>query len=91
MQKGIQMSEKCYRCGGTGMYMGNGMIMTNCNQCNGNTSSSTAGKDKITPPTLDKVDRRSKSYRDTIKNIMLASDVCHDDAVKIFDETYDKI
>jgi DnaJ-class molecular chaperone len=83
------MAELCYRCGGSGLYMGNGMIMTPCDKCNGKVLDKVITSTKQI--TLDKVDRRSKSYRDTINTIMQTQDINHDEAVQIFDETYNKI
>lgn len=83
------MTDLCYRCGGSGLYMGNGMIMTPCDKCPEKSQIT-----KVIPQarqSLDNVDRRSKSYRDTIKNIMDSSNISHSEAVKVFDETYEKI
>jgi hypothetical protein len=80
------MTDLCIRCGGSGMYMGNGMIMTECQLCKyGNVEAR-----KKYPP-LDKVDRRSKSYNNAISDIMSTSNISRAEAVKVFDETYDKI
>lgn len=79
------MSEKCCRCGGSGLYMGNGMIMTECNLC---------GDDKPVKkkfPSLDKIDRRSKSYITAINDIMSTSNISRNEAVKVFDETYNNV
>ena len=80
------MTDLCYRCQGSGMYLGNGMIMTECNLCNGHSPQ------KVSAPTLDKVDRRSKSYKKTIDDLMdLNPELSREDVVKLFDETFDKI
>jgi hypothetical protein len=69
------------------MYLGNGMIMTECNICGDN-----APITKVSPPSLDKIDRRSKSYKKTIDDLMeLNKKLSREDAVKLFDETYEKI
>lgn len=81
----------CYRCGGTGKYLGNGMIMADC-KCD----------QYMKPSPLDNgievhkaaisnavVDRRSKSYKKAINDIMsLNPDISKQDAVKMFDEAY---
>lgn len=87
MRLGKLMTELCCRCQGSGMYLGNGMIMTECNLCGDN-----AQETKISPPSLDKIDRRSKSYKKTIDDLMgLNPKLSRDEAVKLFDETYEKI
>jgi hypothetical protein len=80
------MADKCCRCGGSGLYMGNGMIMTECNLC---VDDEYPVKKEL--PSLDKIDRRSKSYNNAINDIMKASSISRNEAVKVFDETYDKI
>lgn len=81
------MADLCYRCNGSGMYLGNGMIMTKCTLC----TEYDMDKKKSTL-TLDKVDRRSKSYKKTIDDLMyLNPELSREDAVKLFDETFDKI
>lgn len=75
------MTKSCIRCGGTGMYMGNGMIMTSCDRHVFDTDA---------PPTLDKIDRRSKDYRDAINDIMTESNISRIEAEKVFDEAYVK-
>jgi hypothetical protein len=81
------MNDVCYRCQGNGTYLGNGMMITDCELCGDN-----AQESKILPPSLDKIDRRSKSYKKTIDDLMeLNPKLSRDDAVKLFDETYEKI
>jgi predicted nucleic acid-binding Zn-ribbon protein len=81
------MTRLCIRCGGSGNYLGNGMIMTNCELCD---------DDEIYPakkyaPSLNKIDRRSKSYRDALKEIRKVNpDINADEAVRLFDEAYVK-
>lgn len=80
----------CYRCNGTGKYLGNGMMQTDCNICDGLTGT-TGAKDSIATKDV-KIDRRSQSYKDSIKEIMaLNPDLTKEDAVKLFDETYNKV
>lgn len=73
----------CVRCGGSGKYLGNGMMMADCNLCDDDSQPS----ELITP----KIDRKSKSYQNAIKDIMkLNPTISRPDAVKIFDKAYDK-
>jgi hypothetical protein len=74
----------CIRCGGSGKYFGNGMIMTDCNLC-----------DEDGPieqkKELPKIDRKSKSYKTAIKDIMaLNPTITKQEAVNMFDEAYSK-
>ena len=73
----------CYRCGGTGRYLGNGMMMTDCNLC----------KDgKLEDESTPKIDRKSQSYKQAIKEIMdINPDISRAEAVKMFDKAYDKV
>jgi len=80
------MSKLCTRCNGTGEYLGIGMVLVDCNLCQ-NFSEPTSS----TIP-LDKVNRKSKAYNDTIKELMRQNaKLTRDDAVKLFNETYDKV
>lgn len=73
--------EKCYRCNGTGKYMGNGMMMTDCTLCDED--------NVIKKPSLDDVDRTSKSYKKAIKEIMQINDnISKEEAIKMFDDAY---
>ncbi len=77
----------CVRCGGSGKYMGNGMMLADCTLCDDDYVASGA------PVTLElpKIDRKSKSYHKAIKDIMqLNPDISRESAVKMFDEAYDK-
>lgn len=76
------MKPVCIRCQGKGSYLGLGMIVTECNLCN---------NDEPETPSLDKIDRNSKSYKKAVKDIMnLNPEITHKEAVKIFDEAYVK-
>jgi hypothetical protein len=68
------------------MYLGNGMIMTDCQLC----AQDDNHYNKICAPTLDKIDRRSKEYRDAINEIMRTSECNRVKATQIFDKTYSK-
>lgn len=73
----------CYRCGGTGRYLGNGMMMTDCTLCEDG---------KVIEKSDPKVDRKSKSYQTAIKEIMAINpEITRAEAVKMFDKAYDKV
>lgn len=73
----------CYRCGGTGRYLGNGMMMTDCRICD---------EGKIIDKPAPKIDRKSKSYQNAIKEIMAINPtLSRSEAVKMFDKAYDKV
>jgi hypothetical protein len=77
----------CYRCGGTGKYLGNGMIMTHCNICNEDKKVNIIAKEANNV----KIDKRSKSYIKAIEDIMqLNPDINRREAAKMFDEAYNK-
>lgn len=76
----------CPKCGGTGEYLGNGMIITNCEMCDDFSVKSASSKKDIP------VDRKSKSYKKAIKEIMAINpDITHEEAVKMFDKAYNKV
>jgi len=81
------MKELCYRCGGSGKYLGNGMMLTECMLCDGD------GKiNKIELPAIDKIDKRSKSYRKAIEDLQaLHPKMSKDEVEDLFEETYDNI
>lgn len=73
----------CVRCSGTGKYFGNGMMMADCELCNGDEPVQTQSKEKPT------VDRKSKSYQTAIKDIMTSNPaLTRKEAIKLFDEAY---
>lgn len=73
----------CHRCGGTGKYLGNGMMMTDCTLCDDG---------KVIAKTSPKIDRKSKSYQTAIKDIMAINPtISRAEAVKMFDKAYDKV
>ncbi len=78
----------CIKCGGTGRYLGNGMMMADCNVCDGDDSEPKAVKGKdVLPP----IDRKSKSYQKAIKDIMAVNpSISRPEAIKMFDEAYNK-
>jgi hypothetical protein len=73
----------CYRCGGTGRYLGIGMMMTDCTVC--------IDEESELPYSEPEVDRKSKSYKKAIKDIMAINpDITRKEAVIIFDKAYKK-
>ena len=69
----------CYKCGGTGQYLGNGMMLTDCDAC-----------DKDKPAKPKEIDRKSKSYKKAIKEIMdINPKITYEEAVKMFDKAYE--
>lgn len=76
----------CYRCGGTGKYLGNGMTPTNCTICD-DSGHVIAEEAEVKPP----IDRKSPSYQKAIKEIMaLNPSISRPEAIKMFDEAYNK-
>ena len=74
----------CYRCGGTGEYLGNGMMMTKCNLCHDI-------KKEVKTPEAE-INRKSSSYQKAIKDIMAINPtISRAEAVKMFDKAYDKV
>jgi len=83
------MSNLCIRCGGTGQYMGNGMMLVYCDCDDMDAKKETEQK---TPPPLNKIDRRSAAYRIAISNLMKSyPKLSRHDAIKLFNDTYDKV
>lgn len=79
------MSKLCIRCNGTGTYLGNGFMLTDCELCNN------SDHEINEAPSLDKIDRKSKSYQKAIKDIMAINpNISRQEAVKMFDEAYIK-
>jgi hypothetical protein len=80
----IAIMSLCIRCNGTGRYLGNGMMMTDCALCD---EDNVSEQPTITP----KIDRKSKSYQSAIKDIMaLNPTITRQEAVKMFDKAYHK-
>lgn len=81
---------RCIRCGGTGKYLGNGMMLIDCNRCDGFGNEIEENIDK--KPEKNSIDKRSKAYKDAIKDIMkLDSNLSRFDAEMMFEKTYDKV
>jgi hypothetical protein len=78
----------CIKCGGSGLYMGQGMILDTC-KCDDVRPINIAPKNNVAVA-IDKIDKRSKSYKSAINDLMQSSNLNRDDAIKLFDETYNK-
>lgn len=73
----------CSRCAGTGEVFGNGMILQDC-PCIGGESINDVKPFKT-------IDKRSAPYKTAIKEIMdLNPKITRAEAVKLFEETYNK-
>jgi hypothetical protein len=85
------MAKACRKCGDTGMYLGNGFMLMDCDLC-----SSESDGDKKTPTEkgtipIEKLDKRSASYQNAIKEIMSSCPgTSRSEAVKMFNESYAK-
>jgi hypothetical protein len=80
----------CVRCAGAGKYLGNGMVMIECKDCDG--FGKVEAKKVDEKKSIDKVDRKSSAYKEAIKEIMtLNPDISREEAVKMFDNAYEKV
>jgi hypothetical protein len=71
--------------------MGNGMVMMTCYNCDEQGRLLEAKPDFEAPPSIATLDRRSQSYKKAIQDIMeLNPLISRDEAVKIFDNEYQK-
>ncbi len=82
-------STRCSTCVGSGEIMGGGMMMMDCPRCEGVGKIFDDAGDK--KPVKVEIDRRSKSYKESIAKIMASEDVDRDRAVEIFDEEFAKL
>ena len=72
----------CIKCGGTKKYLGNGMILSDCEPCTR----------KIDNTPLVSINRKSKSYLNAIKEIMeIHPGITKAEAVKLFEKTFAKV
>ena len=69
----------CVRCGGSGEYLGIGMMMKTCELCNNN-------KKEV-------VNKKSKHYKEAINAIISSSSkkLSKSEAEQIFDKTYESL
>jgi hypothetical protein len=78
--------KRCIPCGGSGRVMGGGMMMTDCEYCNG------AGKvELIDDETEYLLAKQTKHFKSAIKRIKaIDKSITDDEAEKIFSEEYNK-
>ena len=96
------MSKMCKPCYGTGKILGGGFVTTRCEICNGSgkemdvdskakaNGAKSASRNMDNAP-LPKLDKRSKEYKNAIRDIMDKSQLSKAEAEKIFDEEMDKL
>jgi hypothetical protein len=92
-QKGLYMTL-CIRCGGTKKYLGNGFVITDCELCKSSSISTTNAynSNSNSNQDLSKIDRRSSAYKKAINDLLaINTDMSRKDAVKLFDDTYNKV
>lgn len=73
--------KKCIRCYGSGQYLGNGFVLTDCD-C-----------EQIVPessPIEAKIDKRSKHYKEAISKLMDLQNISKKEAMELFDKTYEE-
>ncbi len=80
---------RCSRCVGSGEIMGGGMMMMDCNACDGAGKIDDAPVERVAP--VVKIDRRSSTYKEAIKKIMDLHGCSSTKAVEIFDEEFSKL
>lgn len=76
---------RCTRCSGLGKYRGLGYVEVIC-PC----TLPEKKDDKVIQASVS-IDKRVKSYKDAIKNIMAADDIDRETAEKIFEEEFNKL
>ena len=75
---------RCIKCAGSGKFLGNGMILIDCPDCD--------GSGDFEEPKKVAIDKSSKAYKDAIKEIMVSSPgITRADAAKMFEDTYDAV
>jgi hypothetical protein len=83
----------CIRCCGTGRYLGNGMMMTNCTLCDehGHMISSKEEKVAYKSAANSSLDKRTNSYKNAIKELMNTDQkLTKKEAEKLFENAYNK-
>ena len=83
----------CRICGGSGKLMGGGMMLIDCLPCDGH-GYIDLPESKDTPQKTAKIgiDRRSKSYRESVKKIKdMHPGMTEMEAQNMFDSEYEKI
>ena len=81
-------SKRCPTCVGSGEIMGSGFIFKDCHACDGLGKIYERGSNE---PKKVEIDRRSKSYRESIAKIMAADNCSREEAVAMFDAEFAKI
>lgn len=81
---------RCNRCVGSGVVMGGGMMMDECNPCEGTGKISDVPAVIITPDVAT-IDRRGKTYKEAVVKIMDLHSCEKDEAVRIFDDEFSKL
>lgn len=89
------MSRKCPVCSGSGKAMGGGMLPTDCDACVSGfvnpDGSKPEAKAKPKPSIAQKMDKRSKQYKDAVQNMCKETGCTEDTARKMIDEEMDKL
>jgi hypothetical protein len=73
---------RCSSCDGKGRVMSLGMIYKKCESCD---------EGNIIKIKSVAIDKRSASYRAEIKKIMESNEVSREEAVKVFEDEFEKI
>ena len=78
---------RCLQCAGSGKIMGSGMQIQDCSKCDGygDLSCSNEAKKQI-------IDKRSKSYKEAIKDLQaIHPDYTRDEVCELFEEEFSKL
>ena len=81
-------SKRCPTCVGSGEIMGGGFMRIDCPECDGIGKLFNNETKKVVKV---EIDRRSKSYKESIAKIMASEGCDRESAVNIFDEAYEKL
>lgn len=84
----MTLSNRCSTCVGLGQIMGGGMLMRDCPACDGLGKIFAQETKKVMKA---EIDRRSKSYRESIAKIMSSEGCSREEAADLFDEAYEKL
>lgn len=82
----LNTSHHCRVCTGSGKLLGMGMMYVECRNCDG--YGTLEKKEERKEVVI--VDKRSKSYKDALIKIMDRTGTTREQAVKIFDEEFEK-
>lgn len=80
----------CLRCSGSGQVLGNGLIIDDCKNCRGSGYVNDTINSTTNLSTCDiRIDKRSKAYRDAIKDLQKSSpELSLEQANKLFEKTF---